>query len=146
MDGEQPTAINGRKPNRYRVEDCGYKTPCWIWLLKTVRGGYAMTWDQGRHVYAHRFYYEQQVGPIPEGLTLDHLCRVRNCVNPEHLEPCTHAENIRRRPSNKLTAEQVREIYAQTQQGLRGMDIARDYGVTPTVVSRIKHGRDPRLR
>ena len=47
-------------------------------------------------VLAHRVYYERHVGPVPEGLELDHLCRNPGCVNPEHLEPVTHAENIRR--------------------------------------------------
>ena len=45
---------------------------------------------------AHRFAYEMLVGPIPEGLDLDHLCRVRHCVNPNHLEPVTRSENLRR--------------------------------------------------
>jgi hypothetical protein len=45
---------------------------------------------------AHRFAYELLVGPIPEDLELDHLCRVRHCVNPAHLEPVTHLENILR--------------------------------------------------
>jgi hypothetical protein len=47
-------------------------------------------------VVAHRFVYEALVGPIPEGMELDHLCRHRNCVNYEHLEPVTRGENVRR--------------------------------------------------
>jgi len=50
-------------------------------------------------VRAHRFAYELLVGPIPEGMDLDHVCGVRLCVWPEHLEPVTHAENLRRRSS-----------------------------------------------
>lgn len=44
----------------------------------------------------HRYSYERAEGPVPAGLELDHLCRVRSCVNPEHLEPVTHRENMRR--------------------------------------------------
>jgi len=50
----------------------------------------------GQSVHAHRFAYEELVGPIPEGLDLDHLCRNKTCVNPAHLEPVTRAENVRR--------------------------------------------------
>jgi hypothetical protein len=52
--------------------------------------------DVSRQTYAHRVVYEAQVGPIPEGLTLDHLCRNRRCVNVAHLEPVTRGENVRR--------------------------------------------------
>lgn len=52
--------------------------------------------DSGRGLRAHRVVYEQVVGPIPDGLVLDHLCRVRCCCNPDHLEPVTHIENIMR--------------------------------------------------
>jgi hypothetical protein len=71
---------------------------CWIWTgAKWARGygRFTMPGDQ-RRVAAHRFGYEQLVGPIPDGLELDHLCRVHSCVNPSHLEPVTHAENSRR--------------------------------------------------
>jgi hypothetical protein len=85
-----------RKPLRYIEEDRGYATPCWIWQRGIKRDGYPKDWDGKRSVQAHRYYYEMHVGPIPEGLVIDHLCRVRTCVNPEHLEPVTHAENMRR--------------------------------------------------
>lgn len=77
--------------------------PCWIWTGALASGyGTFRTPDpvnrRGRLVRAHRFAYELVVGPIPDGLELDHLCRVRACVNPAHGEPVTHAENVRRCP------------------------------------------------
>jgi hypothetical protein len=71
---------------------------CWLWNAGTNGVGYGMFWvdkDRGR-VLAHRYAYELLVGPIPEGLTLDHLCRQPTCVRPDHLEPVTHRENVRR--------------------------------------------------
>lgn len=71
---------------------------CWTWLGR--RGGgnarYGVLGVNYRRVYAHRFSYELLVGPIPDGLTIDHLCRNTLCVNPDHLEPVTLQENIRR--------------------------------------------------
>jgi hypothetical protein len=53
-------------------------------------------WYDGKVRLAHRVIYEYLVGPIPDGLSIDHLCRVRHCVNPAHLEPVTHRENVLR--------------------------------------------------
>jgi hypothetical protein len=68
---------------------------CWLWR-GTLVGGYGQFWDQGRKGYAARWAYEHWRGPVPAGLTIDHLCRIRACVNPWHLEPVTLAENISR--------------------------------------------------
>lgn len=68
------------------------QTGCWLWQYSVSPQGYAR-WGK---TYAHRRVYEQLRGPIPAGLSLDHLCRVPRCVNPDHLEPVTHAENVRR--------------------------------------------------
>ncbi|WP_375791707.1 HNH endonuclease signature motif containing protein [Actinoplanes campanulatus] len=54
--------------------------------------------EHGKAVTAHRYSYESLIGPIPDGLTIDHLCRNRPCINPDHLEPVTQAENNRRVP------------------------------------------------
>ena len=71
---------------------------CWLWTA-CARGGYGQISAGGRSrkiLSAHRVAYEMLVGPIPEGLDLDHLCRVTLCVNPKHLEPVTHRENLLR--------------------------------------------------
>lgn len=74
----------------------GDEDECWTWEASKNCGGYGHFTAGGRHFSAHRFAYELLVGPIPEGLDLDHLCRVRNCVNPAHLEPVTRRENLLR--------------------------------------------------
>lgn len=70
---------------------------CWIWTgaLKS-RDGYGRIVISGRDLYAHRFFYEAARGPIGNGLELDHLCRVRSCVNPDHLESVPHRVNAQR--------------------------------------------------
>lgn len=69
---------------------------CWLWTGAPAATGYGVIRAGGRDTYAHRIAHELLVGPIPQGLTIDHLCMVRLCVNPEHLEPVTRAENTRR--------------------------------------------------
>ncbi len=67
---------------------------CWEWQGKIKPNGYGMFWnDTGHLVYVHRFSYEYYIGSIPEGLQIDHLCRVRHCANPKHLEAVTAREN-----------------------------------------------------
>ena len=82
-----------------RFEELIKKTPegCWEWQGGRNNLGYGKLNLPGRkRVYAHRFSYEKYIGPIPDGLELDHLCRNPPCVNPDHLEPVTHQENLLR--------------------------------------------------
>lgn len=69
---------------------------CWNWTDKLDREGYGRLRDGGTIKAAHRFAYELLVGEIATGLVIDHLCRNRACVNPEHLEPVTDQVNILR--------------------------------------------------
>jgi len=68
----------------------------WIWTRRANSSGYGTLTVDGRSVMVHRLVYELLVGPIPERWTIDHLCRIRLCCNPEHLEPVTYDENVRR--------------------------------------------------
>lgn len=69
---------------------------CWLWTASEERTGYGMVWWNGTRRMAHRVVWELLNGAIPVGLTLDHLCRVRQCVNPAHLESVDIRTNILR--------------------------------------------------
>jgi len=77
---------------KVEIQDNG----CWEWTGNINRKGYGGFSFNRRWVMAHRFAYELLVGPIPEGLQIDHLCRNHCCVNPAHMEPVTTQENTRR--------------------------------------------------
>lgn len=79
---------------KYVVDD---ETGCWEWQAATFStGGYALLSVDGTPRRAHRVGYELLIGPIPEGLVLDHLCVNVRCVNPAHMQPVTQEENRRR--------------------------------------------------
>ena len=118
MTGEHARFVTGHNVNRFsgstveermwaRIDRRG-DDECWPWVGATTPKGYgSMKW-KGTSIYGHRWTYEQLVGPIPDGMQIDHLCRETGCVNPAHLEPVTAAENMRR----------MREYHqAQQQQG-----------------------------
>lgn len=76
-------------------------TSCWLWQAYISTNGYGefrREFDGERYplVKAHRWAYEYVIGPVPDGLDLDHLCRTRACVRPDHLEPVSRSENLRR--------------------------------------------------
>lgn len=85
----------GRWLRRVRVTD-----DCWLWTGTLNNGGYGMFWFDGGTVTAHRWSYEHHKGPLGDKV-VDHLCRVRHCVNPEHLEAVTQQENQMRGPTTK---------------------------------------------
>lgn len=108
--GRSECFMHAKRRSKYGSHDLPYElTPagrffakvdktgdCWLWTGCLTHGGYGQLTSENRKWSAHRFAYSLLVGPIPEGLDLDHLCRVRNCVNPAHLEPVTRAENLHR--------------------------------------------------
>jgi hypothetical protein len=114
-------------------------TGCWLWQRAMLRNGYGSMLDPeaGRVCVAHRVYYERHVGPIPDGMQLDHLCRNRACVNPAHLEPVTNAENAQRGCGAKLTPDAVRAIRASGETAA----LARRYGVDRTLIQQVRAGR-----
>lgn len=69
---------------------------CWQWTGTLTKNNYGLIRANGKSQLAHRWSYEHHVGPIPSGLVIDHLCRNRACVNPDHMEPVTNEENLRR--------------------------------------------------
>ncbi len=82
---------------------------CWEWTAGKNSTGYGQFYFHLRLERAHRVAYTLLVGPIPEGLAIDHLCRNRGCVNPSHLEPVTNRENLLR--GDTLPAANVRKTH-----------------------------------
>lgn len=82
--------------------------PCWI-FTGGLNKGYGYIRVGKRKVQAYRLNYERYVGPIPDGLLMDHLCRVRACVHPHHVEPTTYRENVRRSPVHGAMAKAARD-------------------------------------
>lgn len=90
-------------------------------------------------MYAHRAMYEQVIGPIPEGMDLDHLCRQPRCINPDHLEPVTRAKNLQRGNGTKLTEAEVRVIRDAPPE-IETKELARQFGISPSHMSRVRRG------
>jgi len=118
---------------------------CWNWTGPIDRLGYAHSIQIGgrgaKTWRPMRYFYTVLIGPIPEGLVLDHLCRNRPCVNPFHLEPVESKENTRRGASTKLTMPKVCEIKKLISEGTPGGQIAKQFGVSHATICDIKMGR-----
>lgn len=127
---------------------------CWVWTAYKNRDGYGKITYRGELFSAHRLIYASLVAPVPTGLHLDHLCRVRHCVNPAHLEPVTSGENTRRSPihaaqmvlngrrcageghgSAKLSDSAAREIFRLRADGWSLKDLGSRFGTSEGNVS-----------
>jgi hypothetical protein len=132
-------------------EDRGHTTPCWIWQGGQSGSGYARARRDNRMVPLHRWHYEQEHGALRDGHEIDHLCRVPLCVNPDHLEAVTRAENVRRSSATPLTPADVQEIREARKQLMSGrcervpagarVAIAANYGVAVETIRNIWNGR-----
>lgn len=78
------------------VDKIDARGDCWLWMAYTTPKGYGQTWTGERVTSSHRFVWETLVGPIPEGMVLDHWCEVPRCCNPDHLQVTTDRENVLR--------------------------------------------------
>lgn len=122
---------------RIRTEDRGYQTPCWVWQRALI-SGYGDGWFDGIHMLAYRWTYQRFHGSLPpRHRQLDHLCRVRACCNPLHLEAVTRTENVRRGSKAKLTVDQVAEILLSTE-SYRAL--AKRFGVTHQTIAYYRSG------
>lgn len=81
---------------------------CWLWTAGLFKTGYGSIHIGTKTKRAHRVMYELVKGPVPDGKPLDHLCRVRSCINPNHLEPVTHQENARRGIGGETTRRRMK--------------------------------------
>lgn len=114
---------------------------CWNWIGRVSKDtGYGKKQFDRKTMLAHRWVYSIFYGPVPTGLVIDHLCRNRSCVNPQHLEAVTQTENCRRGKGVKLTLADVREIRFLINQGdMPYRDIAKKYGVSAPTITDIKN-------
>ncbi len=103
----------------------GARDDCWLWEGSMRRDGYGQFSVGGRsnrrQMMPHRIAYEMIIGPIPVGKILDHLCRVRHCVNPRHLEPVTNRENVLR--GDGVTARNARKTHCPQGHPLAGHNL-----------------------
>ena len=98
-----------------------YPGPCWIWNAALVWDGYGRFKWEKKTLRAHRFCYQTLVSDVPPELNMDHLCRVRSCVNPYHLEPVTVKENLLR--GNTLNAEMAAKTHCLRGHPLSGINL-----------------------
>lgn len=141
---------------KYVEKDQGCTTLCHVWLLSVDKDGYGNMSPDGRdggRQRAHRFYYEKAKGPIPAGMDLDHLCHNpktcidgkscphRRCINPDHLEPVTSAENTARGLNRKLSTEDISGIKEMRSKGIFYAKIAQQFGVTTMTIFKICKGQ-----
>ena len=94
---------------------------CWNWIGNILKSGYGLFRSRSKQVGPHRFSYETFVGAIPRGLTIDHLCNNRICVNPEHMAIATLRQNVLR--GNGICARNARKTHCKRGHPLSGVNL-----------------------
>lgn len=129
---------NARLKPKGRIEyEIDALTGCWIWKRSIQSMGYGNLTINNRGVLAHRFVYEQFKGTIPSGYELDHLCRNPACVNPDHLEVVSHAENCRRGARAKLNHETVAIIKQLHRDGVSINQLSKEFDVVRQTIGSV---------
>lgn len=130
---------------------------CWIWTGALLKTGYGSIRIDGKAERAHRVAYELTEGKIPNGLLIRHSCDNPKCVNPAHLAPGTKRENTQDALNrgqhvvgedhwkSKIPNHAVETIRAALSAGVPGKFLAKQFGVDPSMISAIKHGRKRRF-
>jgi hypothetical protein len=113
---------------------------CWIWQRYISKDGYGRLWYKGQKYVAHKLVYELVFGKVPDGLTLDHLCRNRSCVNPFHLEPVTRGENVLR--GDTLPAKNVAKTCCPLGHPLSGANLVTISGARRCRICKNKQRRE----
>lgn len=117
------------------------ETGCWVWQLAVGAGGYGIMRDSDSvYVRAHRYYYERENGPIPDGMVLDHLCRNTRCVNPAHLESVQQADNVRRGKATRFSNRDVCAIRWLVSMGVSRYLVAEMFGTSYGYVGDLVRG------
>lgn len=134
-----------------KVDKTGGPDACWPWIGRQQPDGYGRVSVKNRPVSAHRFAYEDAIGPIPKGLLIRHRCDNRICCNPAHLEPGTSKDNVAdmdergrrnpiqgaRHPFARLSQTDVSEIRRRANSGVTQHELAAEYGVSQSSISDI---------
>lgn len=116
---------------------------CWLWSGALTTRGYGQAWHAGRQHQAHRLTYAKKHGAIDPSVDLDHLCRNRACVNPDHLEPVPHVVNVQRGAKARITVDDVREIRKLHASGsMTHRQIAQRYAMSRTTIKNVVAGRN----
>lgn len=131
-----------------RLRNPGYtvceETGCWLWNgYVNPSSGYPgmVAIGGGRTKSAHVAFYEKVKGAVPEGLEIDHVCRVRRCVNPEHLQAVSRSVNHRRKPASHFSNERRAEVKRLCEEGLTHSEVARLVGLSRSMVSLVVAGK-----